>query len=77
MSKGVGGWLADPNEFKATVTGIEYLDMTRNREMFGSADQPGQLYKTLGDAIEIWSSFGKVQVDGLKPADVIDHNFIN
>ncbi len=77
MSKGVGGWLADPNEFKATVTGIEYLDMTRNREMFGSADQPGQLYQTLGDAIEIWSGFGKVQVDGLKPADVIDHRFIN
>ena len=77
MAKGVGGWLADPKEFKATVTGIEYLDSARNREMFGSADKPGQLYKTLGDAIDIWSGFGKVQVEGLKPGDVIDHSFIN
>lgn len=77
MAAGVGGWLADPNEFKATVTGIEYLDMARNKEMFGSTAQPGQLYKTLGDAIEIWSGFGKVQVKGLTPGDVIDHSFIN
>ena len=77
MADGVGGWLADPAEFKAVVTGIEYLDMGRNKEMFGTSDQPGQLHQTLGDAIAIWSDFGKVQVDGLTPADVIDGSYIN
>ncbi len=77
MSDGVGGWLSDPAEFKAVVTGIEYLDMGRNKEMFGTSDAPGQLHQTLGDAITIWSDFGKVQVDGLTPADVIDGSYIN
>ena len=77
MADGVGGWLSDPAEFKAVVTGIEYLDMGRNKEMFGTSDAPGQLHQTLGDAITIWSDFGKVQVDGLTPADVIDGSYIN
>ena len=77
MAAGVGGWLENPEEFKATVTGIEYLDMERNREMFGTAEAPGQLDTTLGYAIDIWSDFGKVQVEGLTPADVLDRSFIN
>ncbi len=77
MAAGVGGWLEDPEEFKATVTGIEYLGLDRNREMFGTADAPGQLDTTLGYAIEIWSDFGKVQVEGLSTADVLDRSFIN
>ena len=36
MADGVGGWLADPAEFEAVVTGVEYLDIDRNKEMFGS-----------------------------------------
>ncbi|MDH3475101.1 MAG: ABC transporter substrate-binding protein [Rhodospirillales bacterium] len=77
MAGGVGGWLGDPAEFEAVVTGIEYLDMTRNREMYGTTGSPGQLHKTLGDAIKIWSSFDKVQVKGLKAADVLDDTFLN
>ncbi|MEM7170439.1 MAG: ABC transporter substrate-binding protein [Pseudomonadota bacterium] len=76
MSDGVGGWLSDPGEFKAVVTGIEYLDMDRNKEMFGTDGAPGTLHNTLGDAITIWSGFDKVQVDGLAPDDVIDSSYI-
>jgi hypothetical protein len=59
------------------VTGIEYLDLDRSKEMFGSAAAPGQLHQTLADAIAIWSSFDKVQVDNLTPADVIDPSYLN
>lgn len=74
MAKGVGGWLEDPNEFKAVVTGIEYLDIERNRKMFGNG---GQLHTTLGYAIDIWRDFGKLQVEDMKPSDVLDSSYLN
>ncbi len=77
MADGVGGWLADPAEFEAVVTGVEYLGIDRNKEMFGSADAPGQLHSTLSDAITIWSGFGKVQVDGLTSADVLTTEYLD
>lgn len=75
MAKGVGGWLEDPTEFKATVTGIEYLNKDRNMELFGTPDAHGQLYQTLDYALEIWRDFGRVQVESTA-ADIIDHSFV-
>lgn len=75
MSKGVGGWLEKPEEFKATVTGIEYLDKAKNEAMFGTPEAPGQLHKTLGYAIDIWKGFGRIQVD-VKPEDILNRSFI-
>lgn len=74
MAKGVGGWLEDPNEFKAVVTGIEYLDIAKNKEMF---TPNGQLHTTLGYAIDIWRDFGKLKVTELKTADVIDASYLD
>jgi NitT/TauT family transport system substrate-binding protein len=76
MAKGVGGWLEDPKVFAETLGGIEYLDKTKNIEFFGTAAAPGQIEKTLGAALDIWKSFGRIQVD-VKPADMIDYSFIN
>lgn len=76
MAKGVGGWLEDPVEFAATVTGIEYLDKARNTELFGSPDAPGQLYQTLDYALTIWRDFGRIQVESTA-SDIIDHSFIS
>lgn len=75
MSKGVGGWLEDPKEFKATVTGIEYLDKPMNEAFFGTPEAQGQLYKTVGDALDIWKGFDRIQVE-MAPGDIIDHSFI-
>ncbi len=77
MADGVGGWLNDPAEFEAVVTGIEYLDLDRNREMYGTVGSPGVLHKTLSDAITIWSGFDKIQVEGLTADHVLDRSFIN
>jgi len=76
MAKGVGGWLEDPEEFKGAVTGIEYLDIARNKEMFGTAANPGVLAKTIDDAIAIWSDLGRIKVDNLKSSDLIDTSFL-
>jgi NitT/TauT family transport system substrate-binding protein len=76
MAKGVGGWLEDPEEFKGAVSGIEYLDIARNKEMFGTAANPGVLAKTIDDAIAIWSDLGRIKVDNLKSSDLIDTSFL-
>ena len=76
MAKGVGGWLEDPKVFAETLSGIEYLDKAKNIEFFGTPAAPGQIEKTLGAALDIWKSFGRIQVE-VKPADMIDYSFIN
>ena len=43
----------------------------------GGAVPGGAFDTTLGYAIDIWSDFGKVQVEGLTSADVLDRSFIN
>jgi NitT/TauT family transport system substrate-binding protein len=76
MAKGVGGWLKDPAVFAETLPGIEYLTIKKNQALFGTPDKPGTLYKTLQFALDIWSDFGRVQVDA-KPSDIIEDKFIN
>ncbi len=75
MARGVGGWLEDPQEFAATVTGIEYLDEPLNRELFGRPDAQGQLYRTLGHALDIWRDFGRIQVNSTA-SDIIEHSIV-
>ena len=75
MAAAVGGWLEDPAVFAETLAGIEYLDAARNAELFGTEAAPGPLAKTVQYAIDIWSGFGKVQVE-LTPADLLDRSFL-
>ena len=76
MAKGVGGWLKDPAVFAETLPGIEYLSIEKNQALFGTPNNPGTLYKTVQFALDIWSDFGRVQVNA-KPGDIIVHDFIN
>lgn len=75
MAEGVGGWLADPVVFAETLGGIQYLDKAANEQFFGSAQTPGQLTKTLGYALDIWSEKGRIQAP-MKPEDLIDYGYI-
>ena len=43
MAKGVGGWLKDPKEFKATLSGIKFYGGDDNKTFFGTKDKPGPL----------------------------------
>jgi NitT/TauT family transport system substrate-binding protein len=76
MAKGVGGWLKDPKEFKATLSGIKFYDAAANKAFFGTAAKPGPLAATVQEAIDVWSSRGKMQVKPT-PADLINYNYVN
>jgi NitT/TauT family transport system substrate-binding protein len=73
MAQSVGGWLEDPAVFAETLKGVRFYDTARNREYFGTPENPGQIYQTAQYGIEIWSSLGGLDVP-LTPADVIRHD---
>jgi NitT/TauT family transport system substrate-binding protein len=76
MASGVGGWLKDPKDFKETLPGIKFYGEADNKAFFGTKEKPGQLYQTVKDAIEIWSSHGKMRVQ-TTPDNLIDYSFVN
>ena len=76
MAKGVGGWLKDPKEFKATLGGIKFYDAAANKAFFGTKAKPGPLVNTVQAAINIWSSHGKLQVKPT-PSDLINYTYVN
>jgi NitT/TauT family transport system substrate-binding protein len=75
MAKGVGGWLKDPKEFKSTLPGIKFYGADDNRAFFGTKAKPGPLANTVKEAIDIWSSHGKLQVK-VTPADLISYSYV-
>ena len=77
MAQGVGGWLQDPKEFAGAATGIEYLTLDRNRELFGTVEAPGQLAETTDNAITVWGGLGKIKATNLSSATILDRRFLN
>jgi NitT/TauT family transport system substrate-binding protein len=75
MAKGVGGWLKDPTAFRATLPGIKFYGADDNKAFFGSEGKPGPLANTVKDAIDVWSSHGKLQVK-VTPADLISYSYV-
>jgi NitT/TauT family transport system substrate-binding protein len=76
MAKGVGGWLKDPKVFGETLTGIKFYGAEDNKTFFGTKEKPGPLKNTVQEAIDVWSSHGKLQVK-LTPDDIIDYKFVS
>jgi NitT/TauT family transport system substrate-binding protein len=76
MAKAVGGWLEDVKEFEETLTGIKFYDGPANRQFIGTAANPGPMAKTAQNAIDIWSSFGSVQVKGITGKELINYSFV-
>jgi len=76
MAKGVGGWLKDPKDFKDTLGGIKFYGAEENKTFFGTKDKPGALTQTVQEAIDVWSSHGKMQVK-TTPDQLIDYDFVS
>jgi NitT/TauT family transport system substrate-binding protein len=76
MAKGVGGWLKDPKEFKATLAGIKFYDAAGNKQFFGTPEHPGPLEQTIAQAVKIWGDQGKLQVKP-DPVQVMNFTFVN
>jgi NitT/TauT family transport system substrate-binding protein len=71
MARHLGGGL-DPAAFAQTLKGVGFYDAERNREYFGTADQPGPIYQTMQQAIDVWSSVGMLKTQ-VSTDDVIRH----
>jgi NitT/TauT family transport system substrate-binding protein len=71
MRRGLGSD-EDPAGFAAMFEAIVILDGKGNREFFGTADQPGPIYDTMQEAIDVLSEMGELKM-ALTPADVIAH----
>ena len=52
---------------------MRFYDAARNREFFGTPDNPGQIYEAAQYAIDFRSSLGALNAP-LTPADVIRHD---
>jgi NitT/TauT family transport system substrate-binding protein len=71
MARHLGGGL-DLADFAKTLKGVGFYDAERNRAYFGTPDQPGPIYRTMQQAIDVWSSIGMLKMQ-VSPADVIRH----
>jgi NitT/TauT family transport system substrate-binding protein len=75
MAKGVGGFLEDPKEFKETLSGIKFYGADGNKTFFGTKEKPGPLAQVVQNAIDIWSSHDKLQVQ-TSPQLLINYSFV-
>jgi NitT/TauT family transport system substrate-binding protein len=75
MAKAVGDWLKDPKVFADVLTGVKFYNQAGNVRFFGTPEKPGDLYKVVQNALDIWGSFGKLQVK-VAPKDLINHRFV-
>jgi NitT/TauT family transport system substrate-binding protein len=76
IARSMGDWLADPAVVAEMLRGVGFYDAAMNREYFGTADQPGQIYRTMQYAINVWSDLGMLKVE-VTPADMIAHGIFD
>ena len=75
MAKAVGDWLKDPKVFADVLTGVKFYNQAGNVKFFGTAQKPGDLYKVVQNALDIWGGFGKLQ-GKFSPKDLVNHSFV-
>jgi len=54
-------WKLSPEEQKETVAGMEFMSLPNNATFFGTTAEPGQLYKTVKMANDLWQQTGVIK----------------
>ena len=72
MAKAVGGWLKDVKTFQETLDGVRYYDQAINRDYMAPG---GQIYVTAQNAIDIWTSLGKIK-SRESAGDLVNNSFV-
>jgi NitT/TauT family transport system substrate-binding protein len=72
MARHLGGANEDPTVFAEMLRDVALYDGDDNREYFGTPEKPGPIYRTMQQAIDVWSSIGMLNMQ-VSPADVIRH----
>ena len=76
MARGVGGWLKKPEVFKQTRAGVAYYDDAMNRAFIGTAERPGAITRTIGNALTLGREAGLFDHD-LEPASLVAPEIVN
>ena len=76
MARGVGGWLKEADVFKETRSGVEYYDGAMNDAFIGTAEMPGTITRTIGNALVLGREAGMFDHD-LEPASLIAFDVVN
>ena len=76
MSKGLGDWLKDPKVFAETLGGVKFYNKEGNAKFFGTAQKPGDIYKVVQNALDVWGGFGRLQAKGATAKDLVNHSFV-
>ena len=71
----MGDWLKDPKVFADVLGGVKFYNQRANVKFFGTAQKPGDIYKVVQNALDIWGGFGKLQVK-VTPKDLVNHSFV-
>jgi NitT/TauT family transport system substrate-binding protein len=65
----------DPPRYRAILEGVEFADLKRNSEYFGTGEKPGPLYKVASRASDIWLK-ARVISAPVREQDVISTEFV-
>ena len=69
-------WKLSPQEEADTVAGMKFMTLGTNQEFFGTAANPGQLYKTTSDAADLWLD-SQVIKKAVDPKSLIAFDLMN
>jgi len=75
MARNFGGWLKNLSAIAEAIQTVRYYGTEDSRVMFGTAAQPGPIYATLQEAIDIWTSLGRVKIK-VTPEDIMNYTFV-
>jgi NitT/TauT family transport system substrate-binding protein len=75
MARGLGGWLKDLKVFAETMQTVRYYGTEDSQMTFATENRPGPLYATVREAIDIWTSLGRVNIK-VKPEDILNYTFV-
>ena len=76
MARGVGGWLKEAEAFEETRSGVAYYDSAMNEAFIGTAEMPGTIIRTIGNALTLGREAGLFDHD-LEPASLIAFEIVN
>jgi NitT/TauT family transport system substrate-binding protein len=75
MARTTGGGLEGP-EFAKTLEVIRFYDRAANEAYFGTPENPGPMYETAQQAIDVFSNLGVLEFD-LAPSDLVIHGILD
>jgi NitT/TauT family transport system substrate-binding protein len=75
MERTTGGGL-EGSDFAKTLGAIRFYDREANEAYFGTPQDPGPMYRTAQQAIDVFSKLGALKFE-LSPADVVLHGILD